>query len=112
MPKMYLRQPGCTYSACGQFTKNKAKIKKFKETWDSRHNYLNKLEKVCFEHEMASECSKNVPRKIASDKLLQEKAFNFAKNSEYVKYRKGFALLFYEFVNKKSADYTGTGINS
>ena len=48
MPKMYLRQPGCTYSACGQFTKNKAKIKKFKETWDSRYNYLNKLEKVCF----------------------------------------------------------------
>ena len=21
MSKMYLRQPGCTYSACGQFTK-------------------------------------------------------------------------------------------
>ena len=23
MPKMYLRQPGLTYSACGPFTKNK-----------------------------------------------------------------------------------------
>ena len=23
MPEMHLRQPGCTYSACGPFTKNK-----------------------------------------------------------------------------------------
>ena len=61
---------------------------------------------------MAYECSKNVPRKIASDKLLHERAFNFAEISKYVEYRKGFALLFHEFVNKKSVDYTGTGINS
>ena len=29
MPEMYLRQPGFTYSACGPFTKNKERIKKF-----------------------------------------------------------------------------------
>ena len=34
MPEMHLKQPGLTYSACGPFTKNKEKIKKFKETGD------------------------------------------------------------------------------
>ena len=42
MPEMHLRQPGLTYSACGPFTKNKRKIKKFIETGDSRY-FLSKL---------------------------------------------------------------------
>ena len=29
MPQMHLKQPGFTYSACGQFTKNKERIEKF-----------------------------------------------------------------------------------
>ena len=32
MPEMHLKQPGPTYSACGSCTKNKERIKKFKET--------------------------------------------------------------------------------
>ena len=28
---MHLRQPGCTYSACGPFTKNKERIQKSKK---------------------------------------------------------------------------------
>ena len=28
MPKMHLKQPGNTYSACGPFTKNKDRMKK------------------------------------------------------------------------------------
>ena len=35
MPKMHLRQPRFTYSACGLFTKNKEGIEKFKKTGDS-----------------------------------------------------------------------------
>ena len=34
MLEMHLRHPGFTYSACGPFTKNKERIKKFKETGD------------------------------------------------------------------------------
>ena len=30
MPEMHLRQPRLTYSACGQFTKNKEKKQNFK----------------------------------------------------------------------------------
>ena len=32
IPEMHLKQPGFTYSACATFTKNKGRIKKFKET--------------------------------------------------------------------------------
>ena len=35
MPEMHLKQSGFTYSACGLFTKNKERIKKFKETGDT-----------------------------------------------------------------------------
>ena len=37
MPGMYLKQPEFMYSACGTFTKNKERIKKFKEIGDSRY---------------------------------------------------------------------------
>ena len=36
MPEMHLKPPAFIYSACGPFTKNKERIKKFKETGDSR----------------------------------------------------------------------------
>ena len=52
MPEIHLRQPGFTYSACGQFTKNKERIQKFKETRDSWYIYQNKLDKACFQHNM------------------------------------------------------------
>ena len=32
--EMHLRQPGCTYSACGPFTKNTERIQKSKKTGD------------------------------------------------------------------------------
>ena len=52
MPKIHLRQPGLTYSACGPFTKRKERIQKFKETGDSRYIYKNELDKACFQHDM------------------------------------------------------------
>ena len=48
MPKMHLRQPGFTYSACGSFIKNRGRIEKFKETGDSRYIGQNELDKACF----------------------------------------------------------------
>ena len=37
----------------GPFTKNKERILKFKETGDSRYIYHHKLDKACFQHNMA-----------------------------------------------------------
>ena len=53
MPEMHLRQLWFTYNACGPFTKNKERIKKFKETGDSKYIYQNELGKACFQHDMA-----------------------------------------------------------
>ena len=36
MPEMHLRQSQFTYSACGPFTKNKARIQQFKKTGDTK----------------------------------------------------------------------------
>ena len=45
---MHLKQLGFTYSTCGSFTKNKERIKKIKETGDSRCIYQNELDKLVF----------------------------------------------------------------
>ena len=70
MPEMHLRQLGFMYSACGQFTKNKERIQKFKETCYSRYFYQNKLDKACFRHDMAYGDFKYLTRRTASDKVL------------------------------------------
>ena len=55
MPEKNLKQPEFTYSACGPFTKNKERIRKFKETEDTNLNFIckNELDKACFQHDMA-----------------------------------------------------------
>ena len=43
MPKIHLRQPQFVYSACGPFTRHKGRIKKIKQTGDTRYIYRNEL---------------------------------------------------------------------
>ena len=107
MPEMHLKQPGFTYSACGPFTKNKERIQKFEETGDTSYIYKNKLDKACFQHDMAYGDFKNL-RRTASDKILRDKALNIAKNSKYDGYPRGLASMVYQVFDKKS---TGSGIN-
>ena len=45
---MHLKQPGFTCSACCPFTKNKERIRKFKETGNTSYIYKNELDKACF----------------------------------------------------------------
>ena len=49
MPETHLKQLGFT---CGPFTKYKEKIRKFKQTGDSRYIYKNELDKACFQYNM------------------------------------------------------------
>ena len=53
MPEMHLRQPGFTYSDCGPFSKNKERIKKFKEIGVSRYIYQNELNKAYFQQDIS-----------------------------------------------------------
>ena len=102
MLEMHLRQPEFTYSACGTFTKTKERIKKFKQTGDSRYIYRNQLDKVCFQHDMAYGDFKDFKRRTAADNVLRDKAFNIAKNPTYDGYQIGLASMVYKFFDKKS----------
>ena len=53
VPEMYLKQPEFTYSACRSFTKSIERIQKFKQTGDTSYIYKKKLDKACFQHDMA-----------------------------------------------------------
>ena len=59
MPEMHLKQPGFTQSACRPFTRNKETIEKFMETGNTDFIYRNKIDKACFQHDMAYGKSRN-----------------------------------------------------
>ena len=86
MHKMHLRQPGFIWSDCGLFAKNKEKAQKLKETIDLQYIYQNKLDKACFQHDIAYGDFQDLPKRAASDKVLRDKSFNFAKNPKYDEY--------------------------
>ena len=102
MSEMHLRQPGFTYSACGPFTKNKERIKKFKQTGDSRYIYKNELHKACLQHDMAYGDFKDLTKRTVVDKVLRDKAFNIARDLKYDGYKRGLASMVYKFFNKKT----------
>ena len=102
MPKMHLKQPEFTYSACGSFIKKKERIQKFQETGDSRYIYKNELDKACFQHDVVYGDFKYLGKRTASDKVLRDKAFNIAKNPKYDGYQRALASMVYKFFDKKA----------
>ena len=108
MPELHLKQPGFTCSACGPFPKNKERIQKFKETGDTTYIYKNELHTACSQHDMVHGDFKDLKRRIFSDKVLRDKAFNIAKNPKYDGYQRGLASMVYKFFDKKSK---GSGVN-
>ena len=109
MPEMHLKQPGFTYRACGPFTKNKEKIEKFMKTGNTDFIYKNRLDKACFQHDMAYGKSKDLVKRTQSDKLLKDKAFEIANNPKYDSYQRGLASMAYNFFDKKPK---GSGISA
>ena len=103
MPKMHLRQPRFTYSACEPFTKSKERIQKFKETGDSQYIYQNELDKACFQNDMAYGDSRDLVRRTASDNIMRDKAFHIAKNPKCDGYQRGLASMIYKFFDKKTS---------
>ena len=63
IPEMHLKQSDITYSVCGQFTGNKIRIQKFKETRDTKYIYRNELDKACFQHDRAHGDFKDLARR-------------------------------------------------
>ena len=111
LSEMHLKQLGFTYSTCGPFSKNKERIQKFKEAGDTNSIYKNKLDKACFQHDMAYGDFKDLTRRRASDKVLRDKAFNIAKNLKYDGYQRELASMVYKFLDKKSTSGSGLANN-
>ena len=107
MSEMHLRQPQFGYSVCGPFTRHRERIKKFKQTGDTRYIYRNELDKACFENDSAYADHKDLVNRTKSDKVLRDKAYNIASNPECNGYQRGLASMVYKFFDKKSA---GSGI--
>ena len=102
MPEMHLRQPQFVYSARGPFTRHKERIKKFKQTGDTRYSYRNELDKVCFHHDSAYVDHKDLINRTKPDKVLRDKAYDIASNPEYDGCQRGLASMVYKFFDKKS----------
>ena len=80
MPEMHLKQLGFVHRAWGIFTKSKRKKQKISKTGYSKYIYQKKVDKPCFEHDMAYGHFKYLSRRTAFNKLLHDKAFNITKN--------------------------------
>ena len=97
MPELHLKQPGFTYGACGQFTRNKEKIEKFMQTGNTDFSYRNWFEKACFQHDMAYGKSKDLAKRTQSDNVLRNKAFKIASDPKHDGYQRGLASVVYKF---------------
>ena len=61
--------------------KNKKKIiAKFMQTGNTDFSYKNKLDKACFQHDMAYGKSKDLAKTAQSNKILRDKASKIASN--------------------------------
>ena len=107
IPEMLLRQPQFVYSVYGPFTRHKERIKKFKQTGDTRYIYRNELDKACFQHDSAYAYHKDLINRTKSDKVLRDKAYNIDSNPKYDGYQRDLASMVYKFFDKKSM---GSGI--
>ena len=107
LPEMHLKQSGFTDSACGPFTKNKEIIEKFMQTGNTDFIHKNELDKACFQHDMAYGKSKDLVKRIQSDKILKDETFKTASNPKYDYYQRGLVSMVYKFFDKKSK---GSGI--
>ena len=74
-----------------------SRTQNFKETGDTNYIYKNELDKACFQHDMAYGDFKDLKRRIFSDKILRNEAFNIARNPKYDRNQRGLASMVYKF---------------
>ena len=107
MPEMHLKQPGFTYSACDPLTKNKERIEKFMQTWDTILFMKMNLMKLVFKMIWVMAKKKDLVKRTQSDTVLKDKAFKIDSYPKYVGYQRGLSSTVYKFFDKKSC---GSGI--
>ena len=78
MPETHLRQLGFSIVLVDYLLKDKETKQRFTEIRDSRYIYQNGPEKTWFQHDIACEDFKDLPRRRASDKVLPDKPISIA----------------------------------
>ena len=107
MLELNLKQAGFTYSAWRSFTKHCERIQKFREIGNLKHLFRNELNKLCFAHDAANSDSGDLPKKTSLDKILIDRAFEIARNSEDDGYQTVLAGVVYKFFD----DETGSVVS-
>ena len=87
--------------------KNKERIERFMQTGNANFIYKNELEKACFQHDMPYGKTKDLVKRIQSDKVLKYKAFKIATEPNYEGCQRGLTSMVYKFFERKSS---GIGI--
>ena len=77
-----MQQPGFSYSAFGPFTTHREIIQEFRETGNLKHLHRNELDKACFAHDAAYSDSKDLAKGTISDKILEDRAYEIARNPQ------------------------------
>ena len=103
MPKMYLKQPGFTCSACGLFTKNIERIEKLMQAEETNFIYRNELNKASFQHDMAYGKSNDLAKRTQLDKVLRDKTFKVPSDPKYNAYQRGLDSIVYKLFDQKSS---------
>ena len=81
-------------------------MKRFTELGDPAYIYQSELDKAYFQLDMAYRDFKDLNKRTAVDRVLHDKAFNFAKNPKYDGYQLGHVSLVYKCFDKKTSGGT------
>ena len=101
IPELHLKQPGFAYSAPRPFTKHRERIQEFRQTANLKHLYRNELGKACFAHDTTYSDSKDLAKITISDKILEERIYEIARNRAYDEYQRSLASMVYKIFDKK-----------
>ena len=114
MPEMHLYQPRIgKYPACGPFTKHTQRINQFMKDGRLSHIYKNKLDKACFQHDMAYNKYKDLINRTKSDIVLKNKAYKIATNPKFDGFQRALASMVWKFFDKRSKKVlSGSGLEN
>ena len=104
MLELHLKQQGFTQRVCGSFTKYCERIQTFRETGNLNHLYENEIYKACFALNAAYSDNKDLAQRINSDKILEEKAFEIARNRNYDGYQRALVSMVCRFFDKNRSE--------
>ena len=71
------------------------------QTGNTNFVYKNKLDKACFQHDMAYGKSKDLAKRTESDNILRDKTFKTANDPKYSGYQRALASVIYKFFDKR-----------